>query len=156
MEAINNIDTQPLKPKTGRASKLIAQQLWLADELTQEAIATAVGCTPKTLRKWAKEGDWDNLKNMYTVTNASLLQDARAQMADINTQIKLLQATGKPVARDLYVAKSILRKEIETLSGVSIPQKLQTLEEFLSFVARARPELLKTFSELNLQFINSF
>lgn len=134
-----------------QSSKRLAQEMYLNGDYTQKELAEATGVTEKTIRSWIAEGDWENMKAMTTVTRKQLLMDAYAQLNAVNEQIK---ANGNVPTKAQYDAKSVLRKEIETLSGGSMAEKIQVLEEFIQWLFQNDTKSVKLFGELSMKFLN--
>jgi uncharacterized protein YjcR len=134
-----------------KGAKTLAQEMYLNRDYTQREIAEAVGATEKTIRAWIQDGDWEKMKSMRSVTRKQLLADSYSQLAAVN---KKIQEVGGVPTKELYDAKSILRKEIETLSGGSMAEKIQTMEEFIHWLSRHSPKDVKLFGELSMKFLN--
>ena len=53
--------------------KMLAREIYLLGSYTYEEIAQKVGAQRQTISRWAKAGNWDNLKAGMTVTREAIL-----------------------------------------------------------------------------------
>ena len=135
---------------TTQEKKTLAQSLFLGGQYTQKAIAEMVRVTEQTISRWAKEGDWDNLKQIRSVTRPELLRDSYAQLKAINAAIE--EQGGVPT-QDQYNAKSVIGKEIERLQDNPIRVYAECFTDFSEWLMRNEPSQGSTYSGLMLRFL---
>ncbi len=131
--------------------KNFAQGLFVKSDLNRKEIATQVGVTEKTLRKWIDDGGWQELKDVQSITRSQLLIDAYKQLAAINKKIND-EHEGVPT-KELSDAKGVIRKEIETLSDNPLYLYVEVFENFTDWMARNHPKHLKDLARLSYDFV---
>jgi transcriptional regulator with XRE-family HTH domain len=135
-------------------TKDIAQGIYTANRnLTQEEVAERVGITPKTLRKWIKDGQWDTMRDYKAVTKPELLKAALSQLAALNDQIAKNGNVPNKVQSD---ALATLGKLINSLSEVKIVEKVeayQALTQYLYSQGLAKEAVL--VGEFSAQYLKS-
>lgn len=130
--------------------KKLAQSLYVKGSMLQKEIAQKVGVTPKTLRKWTDDGNWEQLKEAQTITRSQLLQDAFNQLKAINKRIDEL---GGVPNKELSDAKGVVRKEIELFSSNPVHKYVEVFEDFIDYLSKSSPEHLVLFAGLSNDFI---
>lgn len=129
----------------------LAQSFFLKSDMTREQISKAVGVTPKTLKSWIDNGKWEEMKALQSVTRPQLLQDAYAQLAAVN---KAIAENGNLPTKEHYDAKSILRKEIDSLSNTPVALMTSVMHEFLIWMMKYEPKEFEKYSTLSTNFLN--
>lgn len=66
--------------------KEIAKDLFLRGGCTLEEIANKVGTTRQTISRWAKEGNWDELRVSMVISQEQLISQMMRQISDIHKQ----------------------------------------------------------------------
>lgn len=67
--------------------KMLAREIYLLGNYTYEEIAQKVGAQRQTISRWAKAGNWDNLKAGMTVTREAILSRMYQQLNNMNSAI---------------------------------------------------------------------
>lgn len=137
----------------GNAEKrTLATSLYLKSSMNRKEIATHIGITEKTLRKWIDEDGLDDIKESQMILRPQLLKDAYAQLSAINRKIK--EELGNVPDKQLSDAKGVLRKEIETLSYQPIHKYIEVFEELTEWMAKTAPKYLKEVALLTQEFLS--
>jgi len=132
--------------------KELARNLYVKSDFNRKEIASQVGTTEKTLRRWIDEGDWDKMKDALQITRPKLLQDAYAQLNAINRHIE--EKLGGIPTKDLSDAKAIIRKEIEVFDFQPIHKYIEVFEDFIQYLSKNEPAKVSEFATLSQRFIN--
>lgn len=132
--------------------KKLAHSRFINSHMTRKEIAESVGCTPKTLRGWIKDGNWENQKESRTITRGELLQDAYRQLKAINKKIN--DELGGVPNKELSDAKGVIRKEIESLTSNPLHIYVDVNLELLEWIRKNKPEKLTDFVNCTNEFIN--
>lgn len=102
--------------------KLLAKEIYLLGSSTFEEIAQKVGAQRQTISRWAKAGNWDNLKAGMSVTREEILKRMYQQLNNMNAAI-LEREPGKRQAdtkeADVMVKLAAAIKNMETDVGIS-------------------------------------
>ena len=69
--------------KSNINKKDIAKELFIKGGCTLEEIAAKVGTTRQTISRWAKEGNWDELRVSMVVSQEQILAQTMRQISDI-------------------------------------------------------------------------
>lgn len=72
--------------KSNINKKDIAKELFIKGGCTLEEIAAKVGTTRQTISRWAKEGNWDDLRVSMVVSQEQILAQTMRQISDIYKQ----------------------------------------------------------------------
>lgn len=137
----------------GNAEKRsLATNLFLKSSMNRKEIATQVGITEKTLRKWIDEDGLEDIKESQMILRPQLLNDAYAQLAAINKKIK--EEYGNVPDKQLADAKGVLRKEIEALSHQPIHKYVEVFEELTEWMAKNAPKYLKEVALITQEFLS--
>ena len=132
--------------------KELAGALYTKSQLNRKQIATQVGTTEKTLRKWIEEENWDAIKDSLQITRPQLLQESYQQLAAINKKIK--EDFGGVPNKELSDAKGVIRKEIEAFSVQPLYKYIEVFEEFIDYLSKNEPALINQFAIASQNFIN--
>lgn len=102
--------------------KMLAREIYLLGSYTYEEIAQKVGAQRQTISRWAKAGNWDDLKAGMSVTREEILKRMYQHLKNINEAImarepKLRQPDTKEA--DVMVKLSAAIKSMETDVGIS-------------------------------------
>ena len=102
--------------------KLLAKEIYLLGSYTFEEIAQKVGAQRQTISRWAKAGNWDNLKAGMSVTREEILKRMYQHLNNMNAAI-LEREPGKRQAdtkeADVMVKMAAAIKNMETDVGIS-------------------------------------
>lgn len=123
-----------------------AQLLYTRERLTQKEIAEKVGVTEKTVGKWKTEGEWDSLRNSYSVTREQELLNIYTQMTELNEAIASRKkgeryATAREA--DTLVKLATAAKQLETDASLT-----EIINTFSGFIEWLRPIDLPKAKEL--------
>ena len=80
--------------------KEIAKALFLKGGCTMEEIAGKVGVTRQTLSRWAKSGNWDDLRVSMVISQEQIISQMMRQISDIHKQ-----AAARPEGQQQLTAK---------------------------------------------------
>lgn len=131
-----------------------ARALYINSSLNMKDIASQVGVTEKTLRKWRDEDGWENLKELKTITRSNLLQDAYSQLKQINNDIaSQVGVTDSKTRKILFDAKAVLGKEIDRLSDSPLHVYIGVFDEMINWVGSNHPKELKNITSMAYEFI---
>lgn len=91
-----------------------AQRMYVEDLMTFEAIAAEIDVSERTLRNWAKEGNWDMKRKKYMKFQENLQDDAREIAGLLAQKIKEQLGEGKEPANHLLfsftrIASSLIK-----------------------------------------------
>ena len=136
-----------------KEKKLTARSLFLKSDLSRKEIARIAGVTEKTLRRWIKDENWEELKAVESITRKQLLQDAYRQLKRINDYIEN-ELDGIP-NKEMSDAKAIIRKEIESLSDSPLHIYIEVSEELIHHVQMNHPDMVKSITGILSEFIES-
>ncbi|WP_417128292.1 DUF1804 family protein [Phocaeicola sp.] len=102
--------------------KMLAREIYLLGSYTYEEIAQKVGAQRQTISRWAKAGNWDNLKAGMTVTREAILSRMYQHLNNMNMAILEREpAKRKPDTKeaDVMVKLASAIKRMETDVGIS-------------------------------------
>lgn len=95
--------------KSNINKKDIAKDLFLRGGCTLEEIAAKVGTTRQTISRWAKEGNWDELRVSMVISQEQIIAQMMRQISDIHKQ-----AAARPEGE-----KQLTAKEADTVVKLS-------------------------------------
>lgn len=102
--------------------KQLAKEIYLLGSYTFEEIAQKVGAQRQTISRWAKAGNWDDLKAGMSVTREGILKRMYQHLNNMNAAI-LEREPGKrqPDTKeaDIMVKLAAAIKNMETDVGIS-------------------------------------
>ena len=128
-----------------------AREAFMSNEnLTQKALAEAVGVNEKTLRGWIKAGDWDNERALKQVTRKQLLQQAFVQLANLN--LAIAERGGTP-DREQAMAMNSITKALQVLGAADKMQTITVFEDFLQWILKNEPKNFNVFDTLSQRYI---
>ncbi len=131
--------------------KALAESLYIKSSLNRKEIAQQIGVTEKTLRNWIEANDWDSIKDSQTITRKQLLLDSYQQLKAVNDEIRLNH--NNIPNKQLSDAKGVLIKEIEALNSQPIHKYVEVFEDYIQYLYKYAPDLVKGFAEHSLKFI---
>lgn len=102
--------------------KMLAREIYLLGNYTYEEIAQKVGAQRQTISRWAKVGNWDNLKAGMTVTREAILSRMYQQLNNMNSAILEREPSKRhPDTKeaDVMVKLAAAIKNMETDVGIS-------------------------------------
>ena len=102
--------------------KMLAREIYLLGNYTYEEIAQKVGAQRQTISRWAKAGNWDNLKAGMTVTREAILSRMYQQLNNMNSAILEREPSKRhPDTKeaDVMVKLAASIKNMETDVGIS-------------------------------------
>lgn len=102
--------------------KMLAREIYLLGNYTYEEIAQKVGAQRQTISRWAKAGNWDNLKAGMTVTREAILSRMYRQLNNMNSAILEREPSKRhPDTKeaDVMVKLAAAIKNMETDVGIS-------------------------------------
>lgn len=134
--------------------KDIAKTLFVNGDFTQEEIAAKVGTTRQTVSRWAKEGNWDELKASLTITPDQIIAQFHRQIMEINNRIaqrdqgqRFASAAEADALAKLAGAVRKLESDIGVADCVSVAMR------FLSWLRPLDTNAAKQFADLLDAFI---
>ncbi len=91
-----------------------AQRMYVEDLMTFESIAASIDVSERTVRNWAKEGNWDLKRKKFMKFQENLQDDAREIASLLAQKIKEQLADGQEPANHLLfsftrIANSLLK-----------------------------------------------
>ena len=133
-----------------------AKLLFLNGKMTQKAIAEDVGVSENTMTAWVKENKWAELRETLVATNEEQIAFLQKQLRLLNEQgIKYLEDDDPKTNPDtdgiIKLTKAIHYLQSKTTTG----QMFQTGTEFIKFLQKHAPHLVKEVSPLFTAFIKS-
>lgn len=134
------------------AKKLQAQDYYFKGSFTQKEISKIVDVTEKTISKWVKEGNWDDGKNLQTITKKQLLKESYLQLNAVNEAIK---ANKYVPTKEQYDAKSIIGKEIDRLSNRPLAAYTDVFTDFVEFLKNHYPKHIELFGKISMEFLET-
>lgn len=140
------------EPMGNAEKRTLATNLYLKSSLNRKEIATQVGITEKTLRKWIDEDGLEDIKESQMILRPQLLKDAMEQLAAVNKVIRE-QYSNIP-NKQLADAKGVLRKEIEALTHQPIHKYVEVFEELTEWMAKNSPKYLKEVALITQEFLS--
>ena len=84
-----------------------AEKLYVEDLLTFEAIADRLDCSERTVRNWAKEGNWEKKRERHSSFQESLHQDAQDIALLLGQKIK--EQLGEGIEPSSHIMHSFAR-----------------------------------------------
>lgn len=102
--------------------KMLAREIYLLGSYTYEEIAQKVGAQRQTISRWAKAGNWDNLKAGMTVTREAILSRMYQHLNNMNMAILEREPSKRqPDTKeaDVMVKLAAAIKSMETDVGIS-------------------------------------
>lgn len=102
--------------------KMLAREIYLLGNYTYDEIAQKVGAQRQTISRWAKAGNWDNLKAGMTVTREAILSRMYQQLNNMNSAILEREPSKRhPDTKeaDVMVKLAAAIKNMETDVGIS-------------------------------------
>lgn len=127
--------------------KEYAKLLFLKEGLTQKVIAERVGVTERTICVWAKEGNWDTLKQSLISTRTSIAIKLQEQLNLIQLEIDQRddkKATPQELKQMVSLVGAIKSLEAEASLGDTINVAMK----FCEFVATYEPSLHRNVTTL--------
>lgn len=135
----------------GKKIKETAQRLFCNTSLTMKDIAEQIEIDPRTLSRWAKEGNWDDIRSARSVTRPELLKHTLAQINALNEAIE--EQGGLP-NKQQSDAKGVLAKELSILQREDpISTHVEILEGFSVWLSEDDLELAKKFAPKMLEYL---
>lgn len=110
-----------------------AKVLFINDGLTQKEISERLNVTEKTIGRWVKEGEWENLKKSLLVTKENQLVMLYNQLDFINNHIHTREfkiASTKEADVISKLTSAIKKLETET----SIAETVEVCKQLIQFV----------------------
>lgn len=132
--------------------KEYARLLYVNERTTLEDIATRVGITSKTLRKWRDEEGWDKLRQSLLTTRQSQLVHWYNHLDSINEAIAKRDGIPTTTEADTMskTTSNIQKLEFET----SIGEYIEVGRKVLTFVQDINLEDAKLLKKYFDEFIN--
>jgi transposase-like protein len=153
------IEATKAKPQRGRRNtgqeKARAEELFVTTTLSQDRIAQIVGINGKTMSEWvnANDGKWKQLRAANGIKKSSIVGMLLMQMNNLLEVINVREENERfPTSTEAdtiaKIAGQIERLEKKnTLAGY-----IQVMDEFMDFLNRRDPALVKTVSPYLLDF----
>jgi DNA-binding XRE family transcriptional regulator len=134
--------------------KDIARTLYIKGDATQKEICENIGVSEQTMVKWAKEGDWENMRESLTTTKAKQLSILYTILAGLTAEAKTALEDDDPdtnpdVDSIAKISKSIERLEKDTGVG----EMMITGIDFLKYVQNEDIEAAKIINKWFYIFI---
>lgn len=138
------------------AEKEHARLLFVNERLTFEQIAERVNppVSPRTVSRWALEGDWEAMRKSLLTTRQSVLTMLYNQLEAITIEIAK-RDNPVPISKEAdtitKITSSIQRLEVET----SLGEYIETGRKVLTFIQGVDLEHAKLFNSYFDEFISS-
>ena len=145
------IASEAKQSKNRTEKRSMAQSLFLKG-ISQKEIAEIISISEQTISKWRAKFEWDNLREIETITRSSLLKQAYIQLAAVNKEIEGNNNIPTKVNSD---SKAQLLREIEHLSEIPIHKYIEVFQEVISWLSRTDPKHIKEFSEVTWRFVEA-
>lgn len=135
---------------TNQQKKEWAQLLFTNGDSTQKDIALKVGVSEKTMCKWVKEGNWEDLRKSLLTTKNEILRNLYNLLDKISTKLKEEESIGNSKIADMYVKYTAAIKNLET--ETSIAEIVEVARMFVNWLQNVDPQ----FALLVLNHFDSF
>lgn len=131
-----------------------AKLLFTRERLTQKEVAQRVGVSEQTLSKWAREENWEELRNWFLISREEELNRIYKQMSELNEAI-LEREKGKRYATnseaDILSKLATAARQLE--SEASLTEIINTFTEFLDWLRKIDLEKAKEIVRLQDSFV---
>lgn len=131
---------------TKKEEQNYAQILYVSENLTAKEIASRVGVTQKTMGRWIKDGNWDQLRKSMLVTKQKMITMLYDQLEALNNDIAKRQPAipnGKEADIISKITTSIQRLETEA----SIAETIEVAKSFINYIREYDLEFAKKITE---------
>ena len=105
-----------------KQKKEIARDIYLYGNFTLEEIGLKVGTTRQTVARWARDGQWVELKAGMTITREEILKNMYRQLNELNQGILQREAGERHASvkeADVLAKLSAAIKKMETDVGIT-------------------------------------
>lgn len=137
-------------------NKVIARDLYMVGNFTQDEIAEKIGVTRQTVGRWAKAGNWTELKAARTVTRQEMVRRLYKQVEEINNAIDARPAGTRHANTKEADTLAKLATSIEKLEkDVGISEIISVGIKFGDFLRQIDLGEAKKFMELWDTFIKT-
>lgn len=130
---------------TNKQKKDWAKLLYLKEGLQYQVIAVKVGVNRITVGRWAKEEDWESLRNAYTLSKENSMQEAAAQLAELNKTIKERDVK-IPTSKEADIISKLRKTIKETSEGITAAEAMDFTQAFLGWLSGREPEVAAEIS----------
>lgn len=128
------------------AKKSTAQDLFINSDKSQKDISEIIGVSEKTISKWKKEGDWEQIKGAQLLTPTKILDELYRKTYDLSKQDKIS-------ADELVKLASAIEKLKNTKS--TVVNYINTFKEFSVWLITIDPVAAKKLNHYQSMFIDS-
>lgn len=131
-----------------------AQLLYTQNRLSFTEIAERTNVSTKTISKWCKDNNWDNIRKSLLITKQTQLSQMYSQLEALNAEIDTREAkypTAKEGDTISKLTASIKRMEVDA----SVAEVIEIGRMFIDFVKDVDFAKAKEITTLYDQFINS-
>ncbi len=124
--------------------------------MTQEAIASWVGVSPKTLSEWVNEknGAWKIARAARSITKDNIISSWYSQLYELNESINSRPDGQKFPTSTEADTQSKISANIERLDRKnSLAFYMQVMDEFMEFLTKREPKLGQQLAMQCLEFV---
>lgn len=133
-----------------------AKLLFLKEQLTQKEIASKVDVSEKTISKWVRDENWQQLRASITITKEESLRRFYMQVNEINDMISSREPGKRfPDSKetDTLVKLTATIKNLET--DASVADVIEVFKRFLNFIRPISLEKAQEFIVFQDAFVKS-
>jgi len=116
-----------------------AETLYKSSDITQKEIAIKVGVNEKTIGKWVKDNNWENLRKSLLTTKSEILRNLYDLLDKISKKLKEEESIGDSKMADMYVKYTAAIKNLET--ETSTAEIMQVARIFINWLQNIDPPL---------------
>lgn len=133
-----------------------AKELYLTGHFNQKQIAEKVGCTEKTISKWIRAEEWEDLKANFLITKPQILKQTYAQINAIHEVIQGREKGAQFATTGEADILSKLSASIKNLEqDLSISQVIDVFVEFTNWLKKVDVDSAKAFIQLQDGYIKT-
>lgn len=136
-----------------REAKDLARKMYITETSKQTDIAKAVDVDEKTLRRWIKDGNWDDERALHKTSRVQMLD---LNMKLLNGLLRSIDERGTTPTKEESDAMSQYRKIIESLDKSNKAQVCEVFGEFLMYLQRNYPNKMMEWGKISRAYISTF
>lgn len=138
-------------PITKNAARDYAQLLYVNENLTAKEIATRVSVAQKTMGRWIKDGNWDQLRKSMLVTKQKMITMMYDQLEALNNEITKREPA-VPNAKEADIISKITTSIQRLETEASVAETIEVAKSFINYVR----EYDLDFAQLTTKHFDSY
>ncbi len=140
---------------TIKQKKEWAELTFMKEQLSQKEIALRVGVSPKTISKWIKDGNWEQLKASKTIGKEKALNRLYAQINMLSDEIDKKQANDEAIGKEAAELKSLSASVKSLETDISVSVTIDVFEKFLVWLKTIDLDVAKSYAMYKDNYIKT-